>query len=214
MKKLISLVAVLGALIFLVSSVLASDCGGLYQPSCQSYSISINKMVGMPGNSTDAASYQYVDNLTVSDPRFSPEQLVFFKVIVKNTSTTTLGGMTVKDNVPSYLTPVEGPGTFDATNRTIAWDAGFFNVNEEKTYYFKMQVNQQSSLPSDKGLFCVVNKAEASSNTTSNSDSSQLCIEKKVTAAAVPSAGPELGMLLISGEIALIGAGLYLRKKS
>ena len=179
-----------------------------------SYSISINKMVGLPGTSNDASSYQYYDNLGVTDPRFSPGQYVFFKVIVKNTSTTTLGDMTVKDYVPVYLTPIEGPGTFDSISRTLSWDGGFFDVNQEKTYYLKMQVEQQNSLPSDKGLFCIINRAQATSNTTSGEDSIQLCIEKQVAAPPkVPSAGPEMGLILVAGEIALFVGGLTLKYK-
>ena len=179
-----------------------------------SYSISINKMVGLPGTSNDASSYQYYDNLGVTNPRFSPGQYVFFKVIVKNTSATTLGGMTVKDYVPVYLTPIEGPGTFDSTSRTLSWDGGFFDVNQEKTFYLKMQVDQQNILPSDKGLFCIINRAQATSNTTSGEDSIQLCIEKQVAALPkVPSAGPEMGLILVAGEIALFVGGLTLKYK-
>jgi len=202
--------------LFLVSSVKA-DCVGQYgqygQP-CNTYSIIIDKMVGKPGNSNDATTSEYVDNLSVSDPRFSPGQLVFFKVTVKNTSNTTFGGMTAKDFVPDYLTPIEGPGTFDSATRTISWDAGVFAVDEQKTYYFKMQVNSQANLPADKGLFCVINKAQAWSNTTTDDDSSQFCIEKQVaTPPKVPASGPELGILLLSGELALMGVGIYLKRK-
>lgn len=214
MKKLLAFLAVVISFFALTMSV-SADCGGQYGPPCQSYSIVINKMVGMPGTSNDPGSYQYVDNLGVSDPRFSPGQFVFFKVTVTNTSTTTLGGMTIKDFVPSYLTPVDGPGTFDPSTRTITWDGGFFNVNEQKTYYLKMQVAQQGSLPSNQGLFCVTNQAQASSNATVDSDSSQLCIEKQVVnAVSVPSTGPEFGYVLVAGEMALAAAGIYLRKKA
>jgi uncharacterized repeat protein (TIGR01451 family) len=165
-------------------------------------------MVQKPGTS------DYVDNLSVSDSRYNPGNYVMFKVTIKNTSTTTFGGMTAKDYIPDYLTPVEGPGTFDSATRTISWDAGSFAVDEQKTYYFKMQVNSQANLPADKGLFCVVNRAEASSNNTYDDDSSQLCIEKQVTGTAkVPSAGPELGLVLISGEMIALGLGVYLKRK-
>jgi len=192
-------------------STVKADCVGQYgqygQP-CNSYSIVVDKMVAKPGTS------DYVDNLSVSDPRYKPSEYVMFKVTIKNTSTTTFGGMTAKDYVPSYLTPVEGPGTFDSNTRIITWDAGFFNVDEQKTYYFKMQINSDSNLPADKGLFCVVNRADATSNTTYDDDSSQLCIEKQVLGTTtVPSAGPEMGLLLLAGNFLGVGIGLKLRKK-
>ncbi len=208
MKKIFAFFVVIFS--FLAITVSASaGCGGQYESPCQSYSILVDKMVAKPGTEN------YVDNLSISDyPRFAPGQTVLFKVTIKNTSTTTFGGMTAKDFVPDYLTPIEGPGTFDSTTRTISWDAGFFNVDEQKTYYFKMQINSQANLPADKGLFCLVNKAQAWSNTTTDDDTSQLCVEKQVVGAPkVPSAGPELGILLLSGQVALLGVGIYLKRK-
>ncbi len=213
MKKIFAIILFVFCFLVIVSSV-SAGCGGQYESPCQSYSILVDKMVAKPGTEN------YVDNLSISDyPRFAPSQTVLFKVTIKNTSTTTFGGMTAKDFVPDYLTPIEGPGTFDSTTRTISWDAGAFAVDEQKTYYFKMQVATQSNLPADKGLLCgiedgLVNKAQAWSNTTTDDDSSQFCIEKQVVGAPkVPSAGPELGILLLSGQVALLGVGIYLKRK-
>ncbi|MFA5770059.1 MAG: hypothetical protein WC894_01025 [Patescibacteria group bacterium] len=210
MKKIVLFSLFVFGLLFAVSTVKA-DCVGQYgqygQP-CNSYSMLVDKMVLKPGTS------DYVDNLSVSDPRFKPSEYVMFKVTIKNTSTTTFGGMTAKDFVPDYLTPIEGPGTFDSVARTISWDAGSFAVDEQKTFYFKMQVNSQVNLPANQGLFCLVNRAQAWSNTTTDDDSSQFCIEKQVTGTTkVPNAGPEMGILLFSGELALLGAGIYLKRK-
>jgi len=209
MKKIFIFLLV-AVIYYLVSNIpVYAGCGGQYESPCYSYSILVDKMVQKPGTS------DYVDNLSVSDPRYKPSEYVMFKVTIKNTSTTTFGGMTAKDFVPAYLTPIEGPGTFDSASRVITFDAGAFAVDEQKTYYFKMQINSQAGLPSDQGLFCVINKAEASSNTTYDDDSSQLCIEKQVTGTAkVPSAGPELGLLLLVGNFLGAGIGLKLRKRT
>src|SRR3989338_3331708 len=145
MKKIFALLAIVFSLLAVTVSVSAS-CGGQYESPCQSYSMLVDKMVAKPGTS------DYVDNLSVSDPRYKPSEFVMFKVTIKNNSTTTFGGMTAKDFVPSYLTPIEGPGNFDAASRTVSWDAGAFAVNEQKTYYFKMQVAAQANLPADQGL--------------------------------------------------------------
>lgn len=213
MKKLISFFIVVFSFLALAMST-SADCNGVYEQPCNSFSLIVEKMVGLPGTSNDATAYSYVDNLGTSDAKFKPGQIVFFKVIVKNTSTTSLGGSTAKDYVPSYLTPLDGPGSFDSSTRIISWDAGSFGVNEQKTFYFKMQVVDQNNLPSDKSIICVVNRAQAWSNTTTGEDSSQLCIEKQVLGATkVPSAGPEMGFLLLSGELAALGAGLYLKNK-
>lgn len=212
MKKIFAYFSLLVITAWLSVIPVKADCVGQYgqygQP-CNSYSIVVDKMVQKPG-STD-----YVDNLSVSDPRFKPGNYVMFKVTIKNTSTTTFGGMTAKDFVPAYLTPIEGPGTFDSASRIITFDAGAFNVDEQKTYYFKMQINSQANLPADQGLFCLTNRAQAWSNTTTDDDSSQFCIEKQVTAPPkVPSAGPEMGLALMAIQLAGVGAGLYLKKKA
>lgn len=208
MKKYLVFGVLVFSLLFVTKDAVAQSCGGQYQSPCQSYSMLVDKMVAKLGTN------DYVDNLSVSDPRYKPSESVMFKVTIKNTSTTTLAGMTAKDYVPVYLTPIEGPGTFDASSRTISWDAGAFAVNEQKTYYFKMQINSQANLPADKGLFCLINKAQAWSNTTTDDDSSQFCIEKQVAAPPkVPSAGPEMGLILLSGEILALVTGILMSYK-
>jgi uncharacterized repeat protein (TIGR01451 family) len=188
---------------------------GQYGGETPSYSILIDKMVGKPGTSNDATSYQYVDNLSVSDPRFKPDQLVFFKIKIKNTSTKKLVGMEVKDVVPSYLVPVEGPGSYNTTTREIVWNAGDFEVDEEKVFYIKMKVLPQASLPADKGLFCVTNFVKATSANAYDDDTAQLCIEKQVIGAKkVPQAGPEMGVLIFGVNILTAGLGLAIRKKT
>lgn len=215
-KLIVSLLVVLTASFLFVNKV-SADCVGQYgqygQP-CPSYAIVVDKMVGKPGTSTDANKYSYVDNLGVSDPRFKPDQVVFFKVKVKNTSTTKLVGMEVRDTVPSYLEPLDGPGDFNSTTREIVWNAGDFEVDQEKTYFLKMRVYSQANIPADKGLFCVTNYVKANSSNAFDDDTAQLCIEKQVTAEVVPSAGPEYGLALLGGQLALFGAGLYLKKRS
>jgi uncharacterized repeat protein (TIGR01451 family) len=188
---------------------------GQYGGETPSYSILIDKMVGKPTQTKGGSqTVTYVDNLSPSDPRFSPNQQVWFKVKVKNTSIQNLTAIQVTDYVPSYLMPIEGPGKWNPDNRTISWNAGDFGVDEEKVYYIKMQVFDQSLLPSDKGLFCVVNKVEAKKdNVAYDDDTAQLCIEKQVVGAkTVPQAGPEYGMILLTLNLLGMGFGIKLKK--
>lgn len=188
---------------------------GQYGQPTPSYSIVIDKMVGKPYQTKGGiTNLEYVDNLTPSDPRFAPNQEIYFKIKVKNTSTSDITNVTVKDYVPLYLTPIEGPGTWDQNTRIISWNAGDFQVDEEKVYYIKMKINPQNQLPADKGLFCLVNKVEALSDEAVDDDTAQFCIEKQVTGVKkVPSAGPEMGILLLSTQFALLGTGIILKKK-
>ncbi len=215
-KGLIASFLVFALLFFAKTANAQYGCTGQYGQygGCPpSQSIIINKLVAKPvtkGGVTD-----FVDNLSPSDPRFGPGSQVMFRLIVKNTSNTKLTGVTIKDFVPSYLDPLEGPGAFDSNTRTISFSAGDFNVNEEKTFDLTMQVADQKDLPADKGLLCVVNRAQAFNANASDDDTAQLCIEKQVMGVTqVPSSGPEFGLVVVAGEFALLGAGFMLRKKS
>jgi len=204
---------------FALATAVAADCNGQYGQygGCTpSVTILVDKFVGKPNTSiTDPVNADYVDNLSPTDPRFRAGQSIFFKVKVKNTSNTSLTNVTVTDYLPSYIEPVAGPGSYDGKARTITFNAGDFAPNEEKTYYFKMQVNSVQYLPSDKSLFCIVNQAKAYNDRTSDDDTAQFCVEKEVTGLSKqPSAGPEMGVLLLGLNFAGIGMGMFLKKKS
>lgn len=199
----------------LIGNSVSAQYGQYGEPSPSEY-ILVDKYVGKVVSTTKGgvANLEYVDNLSASDPRFAPNQEVSFKIKVKNISNEKLYSVEVKDFVPSYVEPLEGPGTYDAATRTITFNAGDFNIDETKEYYIKMQVLIQGQLPADKGLFCLNNKVRATGGTSADEDTSQFCVEKTVTGVSnVPQAGPEFGLLLISGEALALGAGIYLRKR-
>ena len=187
---------------------------GPYGGTDISKSILLDKKVGNPYQSK-GSSIEYLDNLSSSDFRFNPGQFVYFKITVKNTSETKLYGITVKEFVPSYLTIIDNPGSYNADNRTITVNAGDFSINEEKTYSFKFKIAGQEKLPSDKGIICLVNKAEASGDNVYDDDTAQFCIEKQVVGVKeVPSAGPELGLGLLALQGLGLGTGFWLRKRN
>lgn len=191
----------------LSSPVLAQQYGQ-YGPA-PSLSIVVDKLVNKPGQS------EFVDNLSPSDPRFTLSQDVFFRLKVKNPTDQTLTSVTVKDFLPDFIEFVEGPGSFDISNKTLTLNAGDFGPQEEKVYDLKVRVVAQDKLPSDKSIVCVVNRAQASNSQVSDEDTAQLCVEKQVTGAVqVPAAGPEMGLALIGLNMLGLSAGLYLRKRS
>lgn len=222
MKKLVTFFLLATGYLLLATNINAQQYGQ-YGPYNPSQYILIDKVVSKPNQShNNLSDYEYVDNLSPSDSRFSAGNEVFFRLKVKNTSSIKIYNVTVKDFVPYYLEPISGPGTYDSNNRTITFNAGDFEVDEEKYYYLKMQVFSQDRLPSDKGLFCLTNNAEARNDHVYDHDSSQLCIEKQVsgvpgtvtTVTTNPKAGPEMGIALLGVETALIGLGLYLKKRA
>ncbi|OGK15117.1 hypothetical protein A2774_01570 [Candidatus Roizmanbacteria bacterium RIFCSPHIGHO2_01_FULL_39_12c] len=188
---------------------------GPYQGPEPGLSIMIDKMVGKPvetkGGSSDS---DFVDNLSPSDDRFSPDDEVLFKLKVKNTSEAKLKDVTVKDFLPDFVEPVGGPGTFSDESREITIDAGDLEVDEEKVFIIKVKVLNQDRLPEDQGLMCVVNKSEAFNDSAADEDTAQFCIEKEVLGITeVPSAGPELGLALLIAQFSALGTGLFLKKK-
>ena len=202
--------------IYLILAAISNAQYGQYNPPPPTQSILIDKWVAKPTGQTKGGvtDYEYVDNLSPSDPRFSAQQFVMFRLKVKNTSNVTIYNVTVKDFVPSYLYPVEGPGNFDSNSRTVVFNAGDFAPDEEKWYYLKMQIVPVNQMPNDKGLFCVVNKAQAYNDKVSDDDTAQLCIEKQVSippGKPVPQAGPEMGVLLMTGQIGLLALGLKIK---
>lgn len=209
-KKLFFLLIFLEA-VLRPGSVLAQYLAAVAAPT-----VTIDKLIGKPGLSTKGgASLEYVDNLGMSDFRFKPRDDVFFQLKVKNSTDQKLENITIQDFIPPSLDPIEGPGSFDEKSRIVTISVGAFAINEEKIYTLKMRVFPQDKLPSDKGLFCEINKAEVRTDKLSDDDTSQFCVEKQVTGVQkVPSAGPEAGLLLTFGEGALLGVGIYLANRA
>ena len=186
--------------------------GGGYETS-----IIIDKAVGNPSGNTKGGltEVSYLDNYSSSDYRFSPGQYISFRLKVKNTSDVVLYSLKVKDLLPLYIEPVENPGEYNSNEHSISFDAGDFAVDEEKIYYLKFKVASQDKLPNDKGIICLINKAEVSNSQAYDEDTAQFCIEKVVTGVKeVPAAGPEMGLSLLALNGLGIGTGIWLKNKS
>jgi uncharacterized repeat protein (TIGR01451 family) len=205
------------------SVVFAGESGGQYGQyggAAPSYSIIIDKMVAMP-NATKGGQDNYVDNLSPSDPRFAPGTQVHFQVKVKNTSTVDLRNVTVQDVLPSYVDAVEGPGDYNAENRTISWTYAELKAGEEKVEKVVAHIKPQADLPADKGLMCMINKAIVRVGDASDEDTSQFCVEKTVTmttkggqpVTTTPEAGANL-LAFGALNLAALAGGIFLKKRA
>ena len=215
MKKLISLLTF--SIIVLSATNRVNAQYGQYGQPAPVESILVDKQVSKPATQTKGGilQYEYVDNLTPSDVRFQPGADIYFKIRVKNTSSVALYNVMVTDKAPQYIEPVEGPGVYDANARTISFNAGTFNPAEEKVFYFKMQWLTQDKLPADRGLICVSNYARAYTSNASDDDTAQACVEKQVVGVKqAPKSGPEMNILLIAGQLGMLGIGIKLKKKA
>lgn len=189
---------------------------GAYGQGGQSESILVDKTVGLNQVTTKGGvtSTTFVDNLASSDQRFYAGQAVTFKIKVKNTSDHKLTNLVVKDTLPNSLEQDSTKGGV-ASQTIILTDNLTLNSGEETIFTVNTKVVAQEKLPTDKGVFCVYNKAYAYNSVVGDNDTSQFCIEKKVLGVkAQPNAGPEYGLGLLALQMLGLGSGVYLKKKS
>lgn len=164
----------------------------------------------------------FVDNLSINDPKYGPNQTVKFQLIVKNTGNTTLNELTLTDILPSYVIFVSGPGTYNTDSKTLTFKITNLNPGETRISYIETKVVDPASLPSGQGTVCVVNQASLILGSDESKDNSQFCIEIPTKGGfqvlgapnvkQTPATGPE--MLPLFGLIPAGLSGLFLRRKA
>jgi uncharacterized repeat protein (TIGR01451 family) len=168
----------------------------------------IDKMVANPATGT------FVDNLGPNDPKYKPEQVVTFRIIVKNPGDDAIESMTVTDHMPDFVDYMSGPGTYDSKTRTLTFKLDSLAGGASQTFEVKARTVHPANFPSGKNLMCPVNTVDAVSDSQNDHDESQFCVEKQpeIVGKETPKSGPE--MWIIPALSTLMGAGAYLRKKS
>jgi hypothetical protein len=193
-----------------------ADCQQIYgggQSCTTNYTFSVEKFVQVPGK----GGGDFVNNLSINDPKYSPSQFVNFKIKVTNTSSQTIPTITIKDLFPQYVNFATGSGSFDTNSKTLSFTVNNLGAGETRTYFVSAKIADANSLPVDQGIVCLINQANGTdTNGTVNASSSQFCVQKTVLAATfptiTPATGPEMLPLLALFPTGL--AGLLLRKKS
>jgi uncharacterized repeat protein (TIGR01451 family) len=201
-----------------------ADCQPLYgggQSCTTNFSFTINKLVQVPGKGNG----QYVDNLSINDPKYSPSENVNYEVIVTNTGSQTIPTINVTDAFPQFITFVAGVGNYNQNANTLTFTIANLDPGKSVTYILTAKTADENKLPNNQGITCAVNQIKGvDSNGNVDSDSSQVCILKNVLSAttppvlpapkivATPATGPE--MLPLLGLIPGGLGGLILRKKS
>lgn len=210
MKKLIALsltsLAILGAAT--IVSADTTNCQPIYGggSSCeQQGNISINKMVLDPSSDNSKGSSEaYVENLGVSDNRYSADENASFQVILTNTGNKTINSISVKDIFPQFVTfekatiwdkdtKQEKPlsASFDSNSKTVTVTLDKLEPGEDKQQklFFRGKIVSSASLPNDTGINCVVNQAFATAENKTSQDNAQLCIQKDVLGATPTTKG-------------------------
>jgi uncharacterized repeat protein (TIGR01451 family) len=203
-------------------------------PACVQYrDFSVNKQIQAP----DKKSFQ--DNLTAPNTRFSAGQMITFRLIVRNTSNNQLKNIIVTDTLPTYLTFINGDGTYNFNNRTFSATVATIEKGQSKTLALNVKVVPANNLPTSPSPVCLSNLATAKQGNNTSQDTAVFCIDTTTqaqstrtvlpssggsttkgglpiqgqpTARVTPSTGPET-ITLLSILLPSLG-GLYLRRKT
>jgi uncharacterized repeat protein (TIGR01451 family) len=97
--------------------------------------ISIDKQLRSIGDS------KYVDNIASSTKVFYQDDIIEFKVIVKNTGTGVLKNIKVTDNLPPFLSLIFFPGTYDKTNNKIDWTIDQLNAGDSQEFLIRAKID-------------------------------------------------------------------------
>lgn len=145
----------------------------------------------------DPQNKKYVDNLGINDYKFSPGELISFRISIKNVGDATLGNIAVTD-IPQagFLDLVTGALNFNLTNLA---------PGETRQQELKLRVVDESKLPQNN-VICIINAAEASADSNKDRDTAQLCLERKVLgvqAKELPRTGLPVAALALVGLVPL-----------
>lgn len=162
-------------------------------------------------------------------PSALPNTDVTFQITVTNTGSQTIPTLTVTDTLPDFLNFKSGPGSFDASKKTITYTVDNLAPGQSNTQTIVVTTADSKVLPSDKSTVCVPNHVVVV-NKSGDTDaaSAQVCIEKQVVPPTTkgglpimpvpqkqfqaPPTGPE--MLALIGLIPAGLGGFMLRRKT
>lgn len=165
----------------------------------------------------------FVDNLTEFDTKFSAEQEVVFRILVKNTGDDTIDEIQVKDIMPDFVTFISGPGNFDkneSKNGTLTFYINNLAPSETREYWIYGKIFATNDLP--ESVICKLqNRAQArASGDRFDEDVAELCSEKVgitkggVPIKEIPKTGFEGALLTLASLSSILGAGFVLRRKA
>lgn len=178
-KKIILLTIGLGLLLTVSArQVKAESCTTSYgRTTCITSQLVIVKDVENP------ITGGFVKNLSTLDATFSPNGDVSFRLTITNTGSTVLDSVTVKDIFPQFLSFENGPGTYDAANKTLTFTLNNLLAGESRQVQIRAKIDPSSAFPAGQNLFCTINDAQAQANGMTAEDTAQLCIRTNVLGA-------------------------------
>jgi len=212
-----NLIVGLSTFILFCSAIVAqpvyADCTtGAYGTTCdQPIDLTIDKEVKNPITNV------YVENLGSTDPTFSPDSIVSFKLIVKNTSGETFSSVKIVDQFPDYLTYTGSTvkGDYDAGQRRLVMTLDRLAAGETREIEVTARVADKSAFATND-FFCASNYATVTSVERPNGDNNtaEFCMTARVNGATtLPIAGFN-DLFTMIPFITLGGMGIALLKKN
>lgn len=192
-------------LFFIAVNVASASYGEEKPPRAR---ITIEKWIWNPGSNS------FVENLSVNQFLFLPEQEVTFKVEVRNHGNKDLDNVEVNDRLPNEVEFVSGPGDYNKDKHTLTFKIDKLKAGESKAYEVKAKIKHGDALPSN--VFCTSNLAEVRAENMVSQDTTSFCAQKKVLGVVkeLPKTGPEGLVVALGITIASSGAAMYFAKKS
>lgn len=179
--------------------VIADGCTTQYggyggSTNCNPNDLTLDKEVRNPTTGV------FVQNLTENDAAYAPGSDVLYRLTIKNVSGQTFNPVTVSDYLPSYMTFVSGPGTYDAKANVLTFKLENLIAGETRTVEILAKVTSDlSKFPKDKAgktlpLICdIENKAHVSAppvRPEGQWDSARLCLRTSLPGVTqLPKAG-------------------------
>ncbi len=91
-----------------------------------------------------------VDNLSASDPKYEPNFIVTFRLIITNTGKANITNLKIKDIFPKYVNFNAGPGSFDPTTRTLSFSLDNLKASQSRTFIIMGTVASEADLLENK----------------------------------------------------------------
>jgi uncharacterized repeat protein (TIGR01451 family) len=220
-KSILALVLVSVLFLTFIQTAQAAGCQPVYgggEMCTSNNQFTVKKQVMKPG-------VGYVDNLSLSDPKFVVGSTITFQIIVQNTGNTTISHLDITDTLPKeILYQTSTKGKYDSTNYRATF--GIDNLAAGASQTFELTARVQAASGNQD---CPANKASGNDNNGGIViASSQFCVTQgqiqpskspstpkvysKPPMKQTPPTGPEdlvFPLLSASGAI-----GFYLRKKT
>ena len=176
-----------------------------YSEGNQNKAISVDKKIRSVSDGGD-----YSNNIEKNTKLFFDGDVVEYSISIENIGSQTLNNIQVIDSLPTNLSLIFNPGTFDKTSNKITWSINPLKSAEVKTYLIRAKIIDSTKLNiAINDAVKLTNVVDVRSDTgKSDSDNASFYVGK----GSIPKTGN--GALIIQ-TILVLGTGtggFYLRK--